>query len=188
MTLAQKFFGRSDANDYVSEEEPFILYCAANSDSVESGTFLIQNLEGVACSSADPIHVGELVTYIAYALNLQNKVTHIVPYCGYTLLDLDYCHGKGMVWQAYFKVNECKLLIDSEVIHHFFLPFHERVDIRDRDNWTYALEVQDETPFRPATPPTPEYHPAPEPTPGIAKKSLLLAPEREEKYIQKFLR
>lgn len=38
---------------------------------------------------------------IAYTLNLQNQLSHLVQYCGFTLLDIEYCldHGKTSVLQ-----------------------------------------------------------------------------------------
>lgn len=115
----------------------------------------------ISRSPTGPIHVGGVVAQIAHTIKLQNKLTHLIPYCGFSLLDLNHYLEKGMVRQAYFKVNEYKLLINHEVVRHFFLPNPEGTNIRDRKNWTYALEEQDETPYRPATLPTLEYHPSP---------------------------
>lgn len=67
------------------------------SEPVESGTFLIDNLEGVSKSTEDPIHVGGTVLQIAYALKLKNQLSHLVPYCGFTLLDIGYYLDHGLV-------------------------------------------------------------------------------------------
>ena len=110
------------------------------------------------------MHVGGKVTHIAYAICLRNKLTHLVPHIGFTLLDMDHCLEKGMVRWVYFRINEYKILINNEVIHHFHLPNPERTNVQQRENWIYALEDQDETPYRPATPSTLEYHPLPLPS------------------------
>lgn len=161
MMLAQTFFGRSENREPVSAEEIFFLFCITQSRPVESATFLIENLEHIALSTVGPIHVGGTITHIAYALSLLNQLSHLVPYYGYTLIYLDHCIDLGLVRRVFFSTEHYKLLINNEVVHHFSLPHHKRTSIHNRENLTYALEAQGDTPTKPATPPTPEYHPTP---------------------------
>lgn len=51
MTLSQTFFGRSEGSESISVEELLFLCRATESEPVESGTFLIANLKGVARST-----------------------------------------------------------------------------------------------------------------------------------------
>lgn len=59
MILAQTFFGRSETDELVSTEEIFFLFCITQSRPIESGTFLIENLELTSKSTEGPIHVEE---------------------------------------------------------------------------------------------------------------------------------
>lgn len=134
MVLAQTFFGRSEHNEPISADELLFLFCITQSCSVEYGTFLIANLEGIALSTEGPIHVGRTFTHIAYALGLLNQLSHLVPYCNFTLIDTDHCLDHDLVWRAYFKINEYKIIINNEVIHHFTLPNLERTSIHNMEN------------------------------------------------------
>lgn len=80
MILAHTFFGRSGGSEPISVEELIFLYRIAESEPVESGIFLIANLEDVSRSIKGPIHVGGTITQIAYALKLQNQLSYLVPY------------------------------------------------------------------------------------------------------------
>lgn len=51
----------------------------------------------------------------------------------------------------YFRINEYKLLINNEGVHHFTLLNPERISIYNKENWKYNLEGQGETPTRPTT-------------------------------------
>lgn len=70
MILAHTFFGRSVSDEPVSAKEIFFFFCNTQSYPVDSGTFLIENLELTAKSTEGPIHVGGTVTHIAYAQGL----------------------------------------------------------------------------------------------------------------------
>lgn len=96
MILAQNFFGRSEGSEPISAEELLFL-CVAELEPIESGTFLIANLDGVVRYTKGPIHVGGTVTQITYTLKIQNQLSHLVQYCGFTLLDIGYCLDHGMV-------------------------------------------------------------------------------------------
>lgn len=122
MILAQTFFGRSEGREPISADKLLFLCCVSESEPVESGTFLIVNLDGVARSTEGPIHAGGTVTQRAYALKIQNQLSHLAPYCGFTLLDIEYCLDHGLVRRVYFRINEYKLLINNEVAHHFTFP------------------------------------------------------------------
>lgn len=161
MILAQTFFGRIEGSEPISVEELMFLYRITKSEPVESGMFLIANLEGVSRSTEVPIHVRGTVTQITYTLKLRNQLSHLVPYCGFTLLDIGYYLDHGLVRQVHFRINEYKLLINNEVVYHFNLPNPVRTSIYNRENWKYDLEGQGETSTRPTTPPTSEYHPSP---------------------------
>lgn len=47
--------------------------------------------------------------------------------------------------------NDFKILILSEVVHHFTLSNSERTSIHNYENWRYHLEDQDESPSPPET-------------------------------------
>lgn len=151
MILAQTFFGRSEGSKPISAEELFFLCRVVESELVEFWTFLIANLEGVDRSTKGPIHVGGTVPLISYALNLKNQLSHLVPYCGFTLIDIEYCLDHGLVRRVYFRINEYKLLFNNEVVHHFTLPNQKRTSIYNNEKWKYNLEGQVETPNRPTT-------------------------------------
>lgn len=120
--------------------------------SVEPDTFIIKNLRHITLPSVEHIYVGGTFAQIASTLGLQNKLNHLVPYYGFTLLDLDHSLVRGMGRQVYFRINEYKILIDNEVVQHFYLSNSERTNVKNREKWIYDLEEQGETPFNPATP------------------------------------
>lgn len=74
MILAQTSFGRSDTCEPLSEEELFILHCITESDSVESGTFLITNLRHIYVDSEGLIHVGVLLPKLLLLLNSKTSL------------------------------------------------------------------------------------------------------------------
>lgn len=74
---------------------------------------------------------------------------------------MDHCLDCDLVRRVFFSTEHYKLLINNEYVHHFALPYHKRTNIYNRENWTYALEAQGDTPTKHVIPPTPEYHPTP---------------------------
>lgn len=161
MILVHNFIGKSDIDTDVSAEEILFLFCITQSYPVASGDFLIDNLNLTAKSSEGLIHMGGIVTHIAFSLGLDRKLVHLNYYCGYTLMDVTFCLDRGLMRINSFNPNQHKLLINHETVNYFTLPYPTKTNVHDIANWTYALEGQDETLDVPRSPPIPEYHPLP---------------------------
>ena len=159
--LAHTFLGKNDTDTHVSAEEIFFLFCTTQSCPVACGNFLLWNLHLTASSSEGIIHVGGTVTQIASALGLDSKLLHLTSFCGYTLMDIDFCLDRGLMRRGSFNPNMFRLLIDNETIHYFTLPDPQMTCVYNHANWAYALEGQGETVDEPRPPPVPEYHPLP---------------------------
>ena len=84
--------------------------------------------------------MGGTVTHIAYALGLLKQLSHLVPYCGYTLIDINHCLDRGLVRRVYISTKQYKHLINNQTVHYFSLPHQGRTNIHKKENWTYALE------------------------------------------------
>lgn len=140
MILAHTFLGKSDIDTHVSAKEILFLFCITQSRPGASGNFLIDNLNLTTKFSEEPIHVGGTVTHIASALGLDRKLVHLTSYCVYTLMDVTFCLDCGLMRRDSFNRNQYKLLINHETIHYFTLPDPTKTNVRDKANWTYALE------------------------------------------------
>lgn len=158
MILAQTFFGKGKTNDHVNAEEILMLFCTAQSHLIAIGNFLRDNLNLTARSSEGPIHVRGIMTHIAHALGPTTKISHMTAYCIHTLIDPYHYLERDLIRRIFFSIGSYKLLIDDEIIHYFGLPNPTRTSVHDKENWSYPLEAQDETPNPPKTPPVPEYH------------------------------
>ena len=101
------------------------------------------------------------MTHIASTLDLDNKLSHLTSYTGYTLMDIDLCLYHGLMKRVSFDPNQYRLLIDNETNHSFTLPNPSLTNVHDKANWTFALEGQGETLDEPRPPIVPEYHPLP---------------------------
>lgn len=93
------------------------------------------------------------MTHIAIALGLRNRITHLTPWCGYDLINIDHCLNSILV--RHEGSCEYNIVILSNMVHPFTLLNPDRTSIHDRDNWHYPLEILDES----LTQPAPEYHP-----------------------------
>lgn len=109
----------------------------------------MDNLNLTARSSGGLIHVGGTVTHIAHALGLTTKIYHLTAYCSHTLIDLNHCLERNLIRRLFFSPDNYKLLIDDETIHYFGLSNPTRTSVDNKENWSYPLEAQDETPNSP---------------------------------------
>lgn len=87
-----------------------------------------------------------MVTHIAIALGLRNRVTHLEPFCGYNLINIEHCLNRGLVRQE--GLDTYKILVLYELVHEFTIPNSERTNIHNRNNWWYLLGNQEE--YRPS--------------------------------------
>ncbi|KAI5417479.1 hypothetical protein KIW84_042185 [Lathyrus oleraceus] len=175
MILAHSFLGRPDTETLLSEEEIFLLFCASQSRHVACGNFLLCGLSNVTRSSEGVIHVGGIITQIVIALGLSRKLLHLTTFCGYTILDIDFCLTRGLIRRSPFNPRQFRLLIDSEAIHYFTLPDPMMTSVHDPANWSYALEGQGETIEEPRSPPVAEYTPTlPSPRITVLSNNLSL--------------
>lgn len=99
------------------------------------------------------------MTHIAIALGLCNQISHLTPWCGYDLIDIDHCLNSRLMRRE--GPIEYKIVILSDVVHQFTVPNPERTSAHNHDNLCYPLEIQDESLTPPPTPHAPEYHPTP---------------------------
>lgn len=116
----------------------FFIMSIFHNHHVNSAHFLLRNLKRVIKHKINDICVGELVTHIAIALGLQNKVSHLTPTWGFNLLDIDHCLNYSLVWRE--GPDEFIILINHDIINLFTLPNQEFTLVHDKDNWLYTTE------------------------------------------------
>lgn len=94
MVATQPFFGKVENIGPISKEEVFLLFSIFQSHSVHS----VEN-----------IYVIGMVTHIAIALGLRNKVAHLEPFYSYNLINIERCLNRGLVRQE--GSNTYKILV-----------------------------------------------------------------------------
>lgn len=76
----------------------------------------MENLAKIINQVIKHIYVDGLVTYIAITLGLRNQISHLNPFCGYNLLDIEHCLSRGLVRRD--EPNTFKILVLYEPVHH----------------------------------------------------------------------
>lgn len=102
------------------------------------------------------------MTQIASALGLDSRLLQLTPYCGSTLIDLDFFIDRGLIRRASFHPYQYRLLINEQVVYYFTLPDPQMTRVSNPTNWNYSVEGWGETVDVPSDSLVPEYTPAPE--------------------------
>lgn len=102
MILCHTFFRRSYCDHLVTTEDITFLYCTSHSCPIASRNFLIESLDQTARSTKGFLHAGGNVIQITSALGLDSRLFQLTPYCGSSLIDLDFCMDCVLMRHASF--------------------------------------------------------------------------------------
>lgn len=72
--LADTIFGRENTEN-VNSRDLFLIYCALSETKVNQTPILLAHFQSISVRTGGPICVGELITFIALALNLGTKLS-----------------------------------------------------------------------------------------------------------------
>lgn len=142
MVATQTFFGKAENIGPVSKEEVFLIFSIFQSRSVHSSAFLIAGLTKIVAQNVENIYVGGMVTHIAIALGLHNRVTHLEPLYGYNLINIEHFLNRGLVREE--GPDTYKIPVLHDPIHQFIVPNPKRNNVYNHDNWQYLLGNQEE--------------------------------------------
>ena len=138
--LANTIFGRTN-NHKVNQNELFIIFCALNGQAVNVAPFMLSHIHTcVNAAGTNPFVFGGIITSLAYALGLSAELLSLLQYMmPATLLDVIYCRDSHIISPRHD--GRFTLVINRRPIPDFVLPCPNRIDVRVRANWRYALDA-----------------------------------------------
>jgi hypothetical protein len=138
--MASSVFGRTETPGSVRLADLFVLYCMLHRIHFNTAAFLANHFHTVARSTAD-IAVGGIITSIAYALGLHEKIHELEPVqttltCGHTI-DLSVLTRMGMLKPG--TDDHYPLVFSRFKDITLTLPNPTFTSVRNRNNWKYDM-------------------------------------------------
>lgn len=114
------------------------MHCALTQTLFNPTPFMITHLQSVSVRGSGPICIGGLITSIARALNLNNKLATSAP-LDTPFLDLDACCSMRLIKNR--QDGRYHLMVGNHTINSIILPNSACTNVRDRNNWFYNLNA-----------------------------------------------